>query len=143
MNFNRKARILAEKIAKKRNLKIVEIWNGFNLARSLKSKLFVSPQKFIDLFKNADFVVTTSFHGTAFSIIYRKNFYYIGKDKTNENRVKNTLDLLSLSDRYLSEKEIESLLPDNINWGERKVTSILEDLRKSSIYFIKRSLNEV
>ena len=77
MNFNRKARILAEKIAKKRNLKIVEIWNGFNLARSLKSKLFVSPQKFIDLFKNADFVVTTSFHGTAFSIIYRKNFYYI------------------------------------------------------------------
>ena len=48
-----------------------------------------------------------------------------------------------LMNRGLSEKEIESLLPDNINWGERKVTSILEDLRKSSIYFIKRSLNEV
>lgn len=38
------------------------------------------PSEFIYLFKHASFVITTSFHGTAFSLIYGKPFYAVIKD---------------------------------------------------------------
>ncbi|MFQ6805188.1 MAG: polysaccharide pyruvyl transferase family protein [Lachnospiraceae bacterium] len=40
----------------------------------VERKLDVGPCEFLSLIKYADYVVTNSFHGTVFSIIYEKNF---------------------------------------------------------------------
>lgn len=58
--------------------------------------------EFISLIKNADFVVTTSFHGTAFSIIFEKQFYALGMGN-NSGRVKSLLEILGIENRLLKD----------------------------------------
>ena len=70
---------------------------------------FVSVEEFFNLISNSEMIVTNSFHGTAFSIIFRKPFYTF---PPQEGRVRIT-DLLSsfhLLDRFIDEgREIRDL----------------------------------
>ncbi len=66
----------------------------------------VAPEDFLSLIKYADYVVTNSFHGTAFSIIFEKNFFSIRSDVgTDSNKIDarlyNILSYLDLQERYL------------------------------------------
>ena len=56
--------------------------------------------EFISLIRNADFVVTSSFHGTAFSIIFEKQFYVIGLGK-KAGRVESLLKIVGLENHLL------------------------------------------
>ncbi len=59
----------------------------------------------ITLFKNASYVVTSSFHGTAFSIIFRKQFVSIcRKGRLTNSRIEDLLKLLHLENSLLYEK---------------------------------------
>ena len=74
------------------------------------------PADFLALFKNADAVVTNSFHGTVFSIIYRKMNFIIPHLATG-GRMTELLKLLHLDDRIVynfNQKKIDELisLPD-------------------------------
>jgi hypothetical protein len=60
----------------------------------------VGPIEFVELFRNASFVVTNSFHGTSFSILFRTNFVTI-PHKTRGERMINLLRLLNLEDRLI------------------------------------------
>lgn len=62
----------------------------------------ISPEDFVWLFSNASFVVTTSFHGTAFAINYDKPFYAIYNSKLQDNRIKSLLQLLGCEQFGLS-----------------------------------------
>ena len=59
-----------------------------------------SPKDFVALIDNADAVVTNSFHGTAFSVIFQKNFITIGKEKYN-SRMQSLLDKLGLNSHFI------------------------------------------
>ncbi|MDD6036550.1 MAG: polysaccharide pyruvyl transferase family protein [Lachnospiraceae bacterium] len=75
------------------------------------------PGCFLDLLYNAEFVLTDSFHGTAFSILFDKNFLYCppsvnsaSTDKadqkdnyTTDDRIRTLLDSVGLSHRYLTD----------------------------------------
>lgn len=57
--------------------------------------------------RDAKYVVTNSFHGTAFSVIYEKNFCSIAKTDQNNKKIRdericNVLELLGLQDRFIS-----------------------------------------
>jgi polysaccharide pyruvyl transferase WcaK-like protein len=58
-----------------------------------------SPIDFLHAIRDAEFVVATSFHGTAFSIIFEKQFITIGLSK-NADRVKTLLQHLNISEHY-------------------------------------------
>lgn len=60
-----------------------------------------SPEEFLGYFKTAQCVVTTSFHGTAFSLIFGKPFYFI-KLQNNANRSTALLHEIGLQDRIVS-----------------------------------------
>lgn len=64
----------------------------------------VSPLEFTGYIANADFVVTTSFHGTAFSCLFEKNFCAL-KIKDGSERITDLLNVLGLQNRY-----VESIL---------------------------------
>ncbi len=72
----------------------------------------VGPRQFLGLIRDAEYVITNSFHGSAFSIIFEKQFYVIPFEKTS-TRMVNLLNLLGLekrlvlSDISLDEKEID------------------------------------
>jgi len=62
-------KIEAIKIAKERDLKIYNVSHS-NLSYADKNFVYVGPETFVSLVKNASFVISNSFHGTAFAIIY-------------------------------------------------------------------------
>ena len=59
----------------------------------------ISPEQFVGYFAKADFVLTTSFHGTAFSSIFNKPFYVL-KINNASKRITDLLTALSIEDRY-------------------------------------------
>lgn len=56
--------------------------------------------EFLGLVRGADYVVSNSFHGVAFSIIFEKQFYAVGMGE-KANRVVSLLESVGLRDRYL------------------------------------------
>lgn len=128
---------IARNLSKLYNIKIVEIINNpYEFPRN-KSMLFdVSPSEFLNLIKNAEYVVTNSFHGTAFSIIFKKNFYTVASRSRN-SRITNLLLTLGLSDRLINENDDE-FLSDKINYEE--VDVLLSRERETSINYLKTVL---
>ena len=65
------------------------------------------PREFIGLIERADFVVTDSFHGTAFSLLLEKQFINFGKNSDDDRRslnvrLKNILEEYKLEERFVS-----------------------------------------
>ena len=80
-----------------------------NGIKVLKKEL--GPEHFLTYIRNASYVVTDSFHGTAFSIIFEKPFISVREKKPdgclkNDERITNLLKLLGITERYLSLYEL-------------------------------------
>jgi hypothetical protein len=70
------------------------------------------PIEFIELFANARFVITSSFHGTSFSINFKKPFVSVCSTGT-ANRLKSLLSLFGLEDRFINdERDIDKISTD-------------------------------
>jgi hypothetical protein len=96
-----KAKEVSEIICKKNNYQLIEIFGGdrpYNFFNNYYQSS--GPLDFINLINNAEYVVSTSFHGVAFSILFEKQFYSLGMDD-NSSRVKSLLSLFDISERYL------------------------------------------
>ena len=88
----------------------------------------LSVTEFLGLFKYANFVFASSFHGTAFSIIFRKNFYYVGNARVE--RSKSLLEILGLSNRLIySERLVEASEVDYNDNIERRISEWIEKSR--------------
>ena len=105
----------------------------------------VDPSNFINLIRNASYVLTDSFHGTVFSIINEKKFatYYRFKtsDKQSRNsRIDSLLDRTSLRARLVNN---EACLFDFIyhDWNYEGVKYELDTWRTRSWGFLKEALS--
>lgn len=105
--FSEKEKNQIIKYAKLNNMKIISL--GENRKWCDESYYF-SPDAFITLFKYANKVLTNTFHGTIFSIIYRKNFAAIAKNKI---KVKDLLEEFGLTDRNISTIDVLKNVLDN------------------------------
>jgi hypothetical protein len=101
---NEKLNLLARLIAVNTGIKIIEIGAAF---RKYESDYFykdLGTEEFLGAIIGAEYVITTSFHGTALSIIMQKQFFS-GIPGRGSDRVMNLLNLLGLEDRIISKKE--------------------------------------
>jgi polysaccharide pyruvyl transferase WcaK-like protein len=107
------------------------------IGSNIKRKLDVAPREFLSMIKNAEFVVTNSFHGTAFATTYKKPYVSIVSGKADP-RMGSLLYQLGLLDHLVSY--------DNINVKAMQETdfTIVEskklELRRSSIDYLKRAI---
>ncbi len=127
----------ARKIAKESGCKIIEI--TYNKNESLKDIIQLEdcgPREFLGLFNKASYVVTNSFHGTCFSIIFNKIFYSIPYQGLS-SRMDSLLNLLDLNDRKVENLD-EFSLNTNINYNEVNIK--LNKERQASLEFLKNSL---
>jgi Polysaccharide pyruvyl transferase. len=96
---------LAEKIAytvaEKNNCIVIDLVQNIELKRKKNCFDKMGPAEFLFLINNAEFIVTTSFHGTAFSVIFKKQFCVVNVDKT-ASRVESLLEKLNLESRLIS-----------------------------------------
>ncbi len=124
---------IAHEIADKLGIKVIEI-DGY--VRKKATDTFLSAcriEEFVWLFKNAEFVVTSSFHGTAFSLINSIPFYAIEVDGEANNRVRSLLAKLNLSDRIIDEHQ--SVEPHDIDYN--KVQPLLNSITETSKDYLR------
>lgn len=133
-------------IAKKLNLivKIIPVFEN-DYKRSGSVILGVEPTKFVSLIKNATFVCTDSFHGTAFSVNYNKNFCCFERFNKNDARNQNSriydfLDTVGLRDRLWSSGNIDNICSD-IDYIE--VNQKLQYERQKSKSYISKSIVDI
>lgn len=86
-------------IAEKYKLSPIFISPSGTYFRGKKLKM-LGPTEFIYSLYNAQYICTNSFHGTAFSIIFNKNFA-IAKHTRLNSRISSLINLVNLEDKYL------------------------------------------
>lgn len=87
-------------------------------------------------FRDADYVVTDSFHGMVFSIIFNKPFAIVMNPSGGNDRYISLLSQLGLMERIVS-AELQPVF-SAIDWSD--VNHRLTELRKASFEFLKTNL---
>ena len=99
-----------------------------------------SPVDFIRYFANASFVVTSSFHGTIFSLNFKVPFISVVDDRIGrDSRVTDLLDLLG-AERF---KQIYSApVDDNKDLSyTSEISDKIERFRNESLKFLEKALH--
>lgn len=100
------------------------------------------PAEFISLVAGASYVVTNSFHGTAFSINFSVPFYTIvSPKKHNNSRMESLLKRLSLSSRLLWDNVNINDLDIELHIDFKETYARLESFKASSIRFLQSAIN--
>lgn len=105
---------------------------------------YASPTEWLSRLRRSKFVVTNSFHGLAFSLIFRRPFIVILRANSASemnSRVITLLDLLGLRNRAIAnydDGKILSLLSEEIDWAF--VESKLEGFRETGCSFLAEAL---
>ncbi len=134
--YNKKMFDYAEKVAKEKNLKIVDI----SLRADMKDKHIMSydsgVEEFLGLIKNAEFVVTNSYHGMIFAIQFEKEFVIFSREQC-DTKIIEVLDMVNLKDRMMITglENINNL----IDYDSVKKTIAIE--REKSLNFLKMELS--
>lgn len=83
----------------------------------------VSPNYFLDLIKNAEAIFTDSFHATAFSIIFGKQFVVFGRLEHPEmaERIKNITELFKCEERFCKDMNRNEYYLDKIITDDKNV----------------------
>ena len=96
-----------------------------------------SVERFLGLLAGARYVVSNSFHGVAFSLLFSKQFWAAGMGE-KAGRVTSLLESIGISQRYVDTDFQPTLLKDTINYENVNVQ--LKKLVTSSEKFLKASI---
>lgn len=122
--------------ARRHGLPLVEICQARTKGAKHKQVTSWGPAEFLSAFKHAETVFTNSFHGTAFALIFEKDFY-IFDNKHGGSRITNLLSTAGLGTRLTDRIVTEDAEPIEYN----KVRARLDDYTKASKEFLSRALS--
>lgn len=141
-NHHKAAVDLSERLGR-RLVKVILRPNELNYSPSAESH-FLSPAQFLSYYASSDGVITDSFHGTAFSILFQKPFWTFDRFRSDDelcqnSRVHNILHKFSLESR-LYPYDTNSIESSCESVDYLSVQPILDSLRDQSIAFLRESL---
>ena len=84
------------------------------------------PFDFIKLIRDSKFVISNSFHATAFSIIFEKNFCVVNREEGINERMKSVLNDFGLNERLVTKYDDNLLKEIDYSIFREKVQSIIE-----------------
>lgn len=109
--------------------------SAFTLNKAIGEELSV--EEFIQHFAGTAFLVTDSFHGTAFAINFNIPFIVIGNPERGQTRLLSILETFGLENRLLSNSnDVQMLVDSEINW--EKVNEVIKDKRNQSFSFLNQ-----
>lgn len=142
--FNHEENAIIAKTSSLLNMKPVNLMTKYFLNQvqdksQLPDAQFLPVEEWISAYNRAKFVLTDSFHGTVFCIIFNVPFLCVSPVAIA--RFKSLLKVYGLEDRLvMKESEVtKDLLEKPIDW--EKVNSVREVLKKQSLDFLKKSLS--
>lgn len=128
----------AKKLAEQKKCKVLAMSRIVIRDKKIRTLRSVSPGQFLSLIKNAEAVVTDSFHGTIFSITYQKEFYsYCSRQGIKiGSRITNILSSLGLDNRLIHDNT--ELAFSSVNYDD--VMPRLDQMRTVSVNYLKKIL---
>jgi hypothetical protein len=106
----------------------------------------ISPLDFISLIRDAEYVLTDSFHGTVFSLLYRKSFFCFRRYResstvSTNNRLYSLLSRVGMESRLLcGDEPIDDCL--KITSDFESVHAVISEWRASTFDYLTRALDE-
>jgi len=125
---------IAHNIKKETGLKIISVF-PMSGASCVQSK--TGPLEFVNYVKNAEYIVTTSFHCTAFSMIFEKRIIEL-LHSTTGSRAKDLLHHFGQADCIVENSHFD--LKDKV-WNYEKNAEIIEDLKKNAVNYLNNALS--
>ncbi len=133
---------IVEDISAKSGFDVVNIYDT-----RMKNVIFekTGPAEFLWLIDNASLVVTDSFHGCVFSILFNKNFVCIDRTETSKSvnmndRLDTLLTRFNLCDRLYGQKVLDSLLDTNHQNTNKIIEIEAEKTEKYVMEMIERKV---
>lgn len=127
---NAKLQELLEEYKRKNNINIIYLNNGESI------------EQWLAYIKNAEFIITDSFHGTCFSIIFEKQFLVYTNNRGN-SRLTSLFALLNIKNniynKELTFQELEEAIVKKIDY--KNVNIILEKQIETAYNWIRVALN--
>ena len=124
-----------KKFAKRHNKRIICVGHYSNIA---DKNIICNPLYVFSYFKNADYVITDTFHGTVFSIKMNTKFCTLVRD-SNRNKLEALLNKLDKLDRKVEKLEdIERLYNTEVDFY--KTNQIIEQERKKTTLYLKENI---
>lgn len=105
--------------------------------------IFPEVESWIECFQKSDFVITDSFHGCVFSIIFNKPFVAIANVDRGYTRFQSLLEIFNLENRLfenVSDIKLD-IFEQKIDWDS--INEIKAKQKKYGIDFLKKALAEV
>lgn len=145
-SFNRDICKFVKKISKKYKLPVIT-WSTksyyYKLIKTFGFKLveYETPSLYLSLIKDAELIITTSYHGTIFSTIYKKKFITVknGEMYGDDDRVITLLKQINMENRLLTYN-----YDNNYNYLEEidysKYNKALKQMRKKANDFIDQNI---
>ena len=94
------------------------------------------PEEFLSYMNGARYVVTSSFHGTAYSLLFKKQFFCVIDPEMGNVRVENLLRLSDKKDRIIGyDEEFNQITP--IDYSQYDVEKVLAAERERSMDYLK------
>lgn len=134
---------VTKELSRKLNLPILNLagkykrWARYNY-------MSPTPEQWLYIMHHADFICTTSFHGAAFSVIFRKSFVSCkvgtGNRANSNGRVENLLQQTNLSDRYISSLSQLDVLPLAVDY--RQCVQAINTYRNRSLEWLKNAIED-
>lgn len=127
----------ANMIALQYNCKLIALaaYSDFYFVPGTQVVFNIKPEQWMEYIKNAKLVLTDSYHGMIFSIIFRRPFYVLTEVKYNLIRVVDLLAGLKLEDRKLSALSDVRDADFSIDYSETE--KILERRKEESLAFLR------
>lgn len=104
---------------------------------------YVGPLEFVHLYRDSKFVITDTFHGMLFAIIFQKPFVVLDKSPfgVTADRLISTLKTLGLEDRYIG---YDTIIDERfMSLDYTKVNEILGKQRMESFDYLSKSIQNV
>lgn len=129
----------AKELGKRLNMKVVDACGNPSRAnQAIEDHRLCGPAEFLWYISHAAYVVTNSFHGTAFSVIFQKNFVAIPHSQTGY-RVTELLDKLALHDRWVKgSAEALEQIQRPVDYAENLIK--IEAFRAESERYLKTNI---
>ena len=126
----------ADKLARKHKLKVIDI--SLRIQNFYKHKMAYNTgvDEFLGLIKNAEYVVTNSYHGSIFAMQFRRELYVFSRSGCS-NKIRVLMEMTALESRMLTSSE--SAEQEKIDYND--VWERIAARRADSIAYLKEALN--
>ena len=109
-------------------------------SNDIQKCIYPSISTWLSAFKNAEYIITDSFHGSVFSMIYHKQFFVFDNPSRGSSRLKSLLNTFEIDNRFISYNNgIEQCLNTN-TIDYLKVDEKMNELRNDSHQFLNTAL---